>query len=405
MPGALEGVKVVAFEQVVAMPAACAILADWGADVVKVEPIWGDWMRSFTSFLNTPLILKYERGDIQAHFEVLNRGKRSIALNLKSEKGLEILHRLIKTADVFVTNYSLDVIESFHLDYNSLKDMHPGLVYCLFTGYGTKGPLAGERGYDYTSAWAYGGLLELMGEPGEVPATQRPGFMDVIAGTTMAGGVAAALYRKRISGKGQSLELSLYNTAVWTIACDIQTRLYGQPPKKWDRKRAPNPMFNYYRSKDGRWFYLSNLNQSYWKPFCTAVGRPEWEQDPRYATMESRSANCEQLVKELDDIFSTKNLEEIIKSFKDNDVICAKAQTLDEIIDEEQATANEFFTELEHPIVGKARIVNSPVKFSDTAARIEQVAPQLGANTEEVLLELGYSWDDMAEMKDNKVIV
>ena len=152
MPGALENVKIVSFSQVVAMPATTTILADWGADVIKVEPLWGDWQRSLVSFNDTPLLLNLEKGEIQLHFEFLNRNKRSVAINLRSEQGREIMHKLLEDADVFVTNYSIDVLERFGLEYSSLKDRFPGLIHCLLTGYRAKGPKARDRGYDYVAA-------------------------------------------------------------------------------------------------------------------------------------------------------------------------------------------------------------------------------------------------------------
>ena len=162
MPKLLEGVKVIAFDQVVAFPATTAIMADWGADVIKIEPVWGDWQRSLVSFNRTPLIIKNEKGEIELHFEFLNRSKKSVALNLKTETGRQVLRTLLKDADVFITNYSIDVLEKFQLTYNDLKSDFPGLIHCLLTGYGTKGPMSRDRGYDYVAAWSYGGLMGLV---------------------------------------------------------------------------------------------------------------------------------------------------------------------------------------------------------------------------------------------------
>ena len=174
MAALLEGVKVIAFDQVVAMPAATAVLADWGAEVTKIEPFWGDWQRSLVSFNRTPLQVHNENGEIELHFEFLNRGKKSVALNLRDEKGREVLLRLLEDADVFVTNYSVDVLEKFGLTYAALKDAFPGLIHCLLTGYGTSGPKAADRGYDYVAAWSYGGLMGLVtADPNIPPAIQR----------------------------------------------------------------------------------------------------------------------------------------------------------------------------------------------------------------------------------------
>jgi crotonobetainyl-CoA:carnitine CoA-transferase CaiB-like acyl-CoA transferase len=401
----LEGVKIIGFEQVVGVPAATAVLADWGADVIKIEPIWGDWQRSLVSFNRTPLLLELEKGQIELHFEFLNRSKRSVAVNLRTEEGRSIIHRLLKDADVFATNYSIDVLERFRLDYKGLKDKYPGLVHCLLTGFGTKGPKARDRGYDYVAAWSYGGPMSLVtADPTSPPAIQRPGMMDIVTSAHITSGILAALYYKQKTGKGQGLEVSLYHTAVWTLGLDTQVCLYGNPPKIWDRRRNPNPMYNSYKAKDGKWMMMVHPNQDYWEPFCKAIGKPEWLDHPLYATMESREQNAEAMIKELDKIFAARTWPEWEKEFSANDLIVSGNQTIPEILKDEQALVNNFFTDIEHPVVGQARLLNSPVQFSDTPAEITHVAPQTGEHTEEVLLEHGYSWEDIAKFKEKGVI-
>jgi crotonobetainyl-CoA:carnitine CoA-transferase CaiB-like acyl-CoA transferase len=404
MPGLLDGVKIIAFDQVVAIPATTAVLADWGADVIKIEPPWGDWQRSVVNFDRTPLTIKNEKGEIGLHFEFLNRSKKSVALNLRTEKGREILGRLLEDADVFVTNYSVDVLEKFKLTYADLKDRHPGLIHCLLTGYGTKGPKARDRGYDYVAAWAYGGLMGLVTSGPDVPpAIQRPGMMDMVASAHMTSGICAALYHRAKTGQGQALELSLYHAAVWTLGLDTQVNLYGYPPKIWDRTRNPNPMYNSYKARD-RWMMMVHPNQTYWAPFCRAIGRVEWIDDPRYSSMEARQAHAEEMIQVLDTIFAAKTWAEWEVSFKAHDLIVSAVHSIPEILQDEQAEVNNFFTDLDHPIMGKARLLNSPMQFSHTPAEITSVAPQLGANTEEVLLGAGYSWAEIAEFKGQRVV-
>jgi crotonobetainyl-CoA:carnitine CoA-transferase CaiB-like acyl-CoA transferase len=404
VPKLLEGVKVIAFDQVVALPATTAVMADWGAEVIKIEPVWGDWQRSLVSFNRTPLIKKTESGEIELHFEFLNRSKKSVSLNLKNEKGQQVLRKLLKDADVFITNYSIDVLEKFHLTYDELKSEYPGLIHCLLTGYGTKGPKARDRGYDYVAAWSYGGLMGLVtADPELPPAIQRPGMMDMVASTHALSGVLAALYYKQKTGHGQALELSLYHCATWTIGLDAQVNLFGYPPKIWDRTRNPNPMYNSYKAKD-KWMMMVHPNQDYWAPFCNAIGKPEWINDPRYDTMEKREKCSEEMIKELDALFATKTWAEWEKSFIKYDLIVSANHSIPEILEDEQAIANNFFTDIEHPVTGTARLLNSPMQFSETPAEITSVAPQLGANTEEVLIEAGYSWEELAELKDAKVI-
>jgi len=405
MPGLLDGVKVISFAQVVATPAATAILADWGADVIKIEPFWGDWQRSLVSFNRTPLLLNFAKGEIELHFEFLNRSKRSVALNLQTEQGRKILHKLLEDADVFATNYSVDVLERFGLDYPSLKDRYPGLVHCLLTGYGTKGPKARDRGYDYVAAWSYGGPMSLVtADPTSPPAIQRPGMMDMVASAHLASGICAALYHKQKTGKGQALELSLYHMAVWTMGLDTQVALFGQPPRIWDRVRNPNPMYNSYKSKDGRWIMMVHPNQDYWEPFCRAIGKLEWINDPLYATMESREENCEKMIQILDDLFVSRTWAEWEKDFIENDLIASANQSIPEILEDEQAIVNNFFTDIEHPVTGTARLLNSPVQFYETPARIKNAAPPIGSHTEEVLLEHGYGWEDIERFKEQGAI-
>jgi (R)-2-hydroxy-4-methylpentanoate CoA-transferase len=404
MPGLLDGVKVIAFEQVVGVPASTAVLADWGADVVKIEPTWGDWQRSLVSFNRGPLLLHLEKGDIELHFEFLNRSKRSAALNLRTEKGREVLYKLLEDADIFATNYSMDVLIKFGLDYASLKDRFPGLVHFVLTGYGSKGPKANDRGYDYVAAWSYGGMMDLVSSgPDNPPPISRPGMMDIVASAHITSGLLAALYDKQKTGKGQGLELSLYHTAAWTLGLDIQTALFGHPQPKWDRKQAPNPMYTSYRCKD-RWCMMCHPTQEYWAPFCKAIGKTDWITDPRYATMESREQHSGELVALIDQVMASRTWAEWEKEFRAYDLIVSGNQTIAEILDDEQAVTNNFYTDIEHPIAGKARLLNSPVQFSNTPAQITSAAPQLGAHTEEVLLAAGYNWEDLAKLKEEGVI-
>jgi crotonobetainyl-CoA:carnitine CoA-transferase CaiB-like acyl-CoA transferase len=400
----LEGVKVIAFEQVVGVPASTAVLADWGADVIKIEPTWGDWQRSLVSFNRGPLLLHLEKGDIELHFEFLNRNKRSVVLNLREKKGQEVLYKLLENADIFATNYSMDVLKKYGLDYASLKGKYPGLIHFVLTGYGSNGPKANDRGYDYVAAWSYGGLMDLVSSgPDNPPPISRPGMMDIVASAHITSGLLAALYYKQKTGKGQGLELSLYHAAAWTLGLDVQTALYGHPQPKWDRKRAPNPMYTSYRCKD-RWCMMCHPTQEYWAPFCKAIGKTEWINDPRYATMESREQHAEELVALLDEIMASRTWLEWEKEFRANDLIVSGNQTIAEILKDEQAIVNNFYTDIEHPIVGKARLLNSPVQFSDTPAQITSVAPQLGVDTEETLLGIGYTWAELEKLKQEKVI-
>ena len=404
MPGALQGIKVVDFTQVAAMPACCAILADWGADVVKVEPPWGEWIRGLERELGMPLIKKTDKGEVHFYFELYNRNKKSIALNLTHERGREIIYKLIDNADVFIASYEVNVLNRFGLDFASLNQRNPRLIHGVLTGYGTEGPLKGERGYDVTAAWARGGMLDMIGEPGSVPPQERPALLDMVAAVHMAAGVGAALFNREKTGRGQELKLSLYHTAVWTMAMDTQGALFGMPLPKQDRLRTQQVLWNTYCSKDGRWFQMCMSTPDFWAPFCTAIERPDLENDPRYNTPENRAQNCEELIQILSQVMATKTRAEWEKRFTEYKLIYTFALFPAEVITDPRALANDFFTEIEHPVIGKERLVNSTIKFSETPASIRKVAPQVGQHTEEVLLDLGYTWDDISELKDQSVI-
>ena len=405
MPGALQGVKVIGVTQVVAMPACCSIMADWGADVIKVEPLTGEWMRGLTTFLGTPLEREFDGGKVHCAFQLLNRNQRGLAVDLRHEQGREIVYKLVDQADVFISNYELNVLKRFGLDFVSLSQRNPRLIHAVLTGYGMEGPLKDERGYDYTAAWTRGGMMYLLGEAGGALPTQRPGLMDMVAAVHMAAGICAALFEQGKTGLGQELTLSLYQTAVWTTGMDMQNALFGMPFPKNDRLRAPNPLWNTYLSKDGKWFQFAMATEDYWPPFCQAVGRPDLENNPRFDTADNRMQNSEELVGIVDRIMAERTAEELERRFKECNLVYAFAISPMEIAADTQALADNFFVEVEHPIAGKAELVNSTIKFSRTPATLRSVAPEVGQHTEEILLSLNYTWEEISQLKDQGVIL
>jgi crotonobetainyl-CoA:carnitine CoA-transferase CaiB-like acyl-CoA transferase len=227
----------------------------------------------------------------------------------------------------------------------------------------------------------------------------------VAAAHAVAGILAALLHREK-TGKGQELEFSLYHTGVWTLASDIQSALMGLPIPKHDRTKASNPIWNTYRTKDDRWFWLAMLQSDiHWPDFCRAIERPELENDPRFNTMETREQNSEELIRILDEILAAKNIKDWEKRFRENNCIYGRVQTPLEVTSDPQAIANDFFAEIHHPIGGKMKLVTTPVNFYQNPASIRTPAPEIGQHTEEILLDLGYSWDDIAWLKEQGVIL
>jgi len=400
MAGVLEGVKVLDVGHFVAVPSAGAILADWGAEVLKVEPLTGDPARA-----TLDLAVKL-RPDAPWRFEVHNRNKKSLAVDLKKESGRQILYKLVKTSDVFMFNYELDSLKRLQLDYATLSQFNPRLIYAVLTGYGTAGPDKDERGFDFTAAWARSGIQYLLGEPGDPPPQQRGGMMDRTAGMHMVAGVLAGLLHRERTGKGQKLEFSLYHSAVWTLAADLQVALAGQELRKHDRTQAANPLVNTYRTKDGRWLQLAMLQADLqWPGFCRAMGRPELENDPRFNNIETRALHCGELIHILDDIFASETLPTWETRLRENQCIYARIQTPDEVITDLQAIENHFFAEIDHPVVGLTKVITTPVKFCESLASVRTAAPEVGQHTEEVLLDLGYNWNEIAQLKEEGVII
>lgn len=405
MAGILEGVKVVDMGHVVAVPAAGAILSDWGADVIKIEPLTGDMLRGLARFkiINGEIILDTS---VSWSFQLLNRNKKSLALNLKSDAGVKIMHQLVQKADVFMSNYETGALQKLRCDYSTLSKVNPAIVYATLTGYGTEGPDKEKRGFDFSAAWARTGAQYQIGEVGSPPPPQRGGMMDRVTAGHMVAGILAALLHKEKTGKGQKIEFSLYHTGVWIVADDIQAALAGSPLPQRDRTMSTNPIFNSYRTKDGRWLWLAMLQSEIsWGDFCRAIEKPELENDARFKNMEVRGLNCKELVKIIDGVIASRDYVEWEKRFKQNNCIFEKVQTPTEVANDPQAIANNFYADIQIPGVAEGKLLNSPVKFRQNPASIKSPAPEIGQNTEEVLLELGYNWEDIAGLKEQKVIL
>ena len=407
MAGVLEGIRVLDMGHVVAVPAAGATLADWGADVLKIEPLTGEMARG----VRRRRRVDKEPGDeedipqINSYVQLLNRNKRGLAVNLKTEPGRDILYKLVREYDVFMSNYEASALKNLKVDYESLSKINPRLVYGILTGYGTVGPDRNERGFDYAAAWARSGAMYMMGEPGCIPPPQRGGMMDRVVGAHIVGGIAAALLHRERTGEGQKLEFSLYHAGVWTLAEDIQPALMGTPLPKHERAKSPNPLWNSYRTKDDKWFWLAMLQPDLsWHDFCQAIERPELENDPKFMSREARTANCEELIHIIDEILITRTRKQWERIFRKHNVIYGRVASPTEVVNDPQAEANGFFPDLHHPDF-EMRIVATPVKFCQNPASVRGPAPEIGQHNEEVLLELGYDWENISELKEQGVIL
>jgi crotonobetainyl-CoA:carnitine CoA-transferase CaiB-like acyl-CoA transferase len=402
MAGALQGIKVVELGHWVAVPCACAILSDWGAEVIKIEdPGVGDSLRGIKSIEGIPM-----QGQIVPVFEVLNRGKQGLGVNLRTDQGKQIVYRLVEHSDVFVSNFQSRVLDRLGMDYETLNQRNPKLIYATLTGYGEAGTDSDKPGYDYTAFWARGGLMSKLGAPAGPPPSHRPGIGDSITSMCVTSGILAALLARERTGRGQKVAFSLYQTAVWVLNQDIQVALYlKEEIPNIDRRKAKNPIWNSYRTSDGHWMQLAMMqSERFWPDFCRAIGRPELQNDSRFNSDEKREKNNKILISIINEVFAGRSLREWIDILDRHGLVSSKAQTVSDITNDPQADANDFFIKLDHPNAGEIRLVASPVKFSETEARVQGPAPEVGQHSEEILLEAGYTWDDITRLKNEGAI-
>ncbi len=405
MPGVLEGLRVIQMGHVVAIPCAGSMLADWGADVIKLEPPAGEIARGSAKSYGVSRELDLNGQVVNWVFELHNRGQRGMALDLKTRQGLDIFHNLIKESDIFISNYEVSALKSLSLDYNSLSRVNPKIIYGIVTGYGLEGPDKDQRGYDLTAAWARSGGQYQTADPNAPPPPQRFGVMDKTTSAHLVAGLLAAVIHRDRTGQGQEIDISLYHTAVWSLSTDIQSALVGLPFPRHDHARAQNPLANNYRSKDGIWFLLFNPRvEIAWEDLCAGLGRPDLIEDPRFNSDENRLKNVEGFIKELDAIFASKNFSQWEKWFRENNLIYSKVQTPTEVVNDPQAKANDFFAAVPYGKGAEMKLVNTPLNFHQNPGSIKGPAPEIGQHTEEVLLDLGYDWDDITRFKDEGVI-
>ncbi len=399
MPGPMEGVRVVELGFWVAGPSAGGVLADWGADVIKIEPPDGDPFRGL--FLRVVGI----ESPVNPPFELDNRGKRSIAIDYAEPEGREIALQIIDRADVFISNLRPAALVRAGLDYESLSQRNPRLVYASVTGHGLDGPDRDRATFDIGAFWSRSGMAASLTRPGTDPPYERGAMGDHVAGITVAAGVCAALLARNRTGRGQMISTSLLRLGIFTVGWDTSIMLrMGMPAIPMSRETTPNPLISCYYDRNGRWFWLLGLQgDRLWPDLVRAVGRPEWLDDPRFSNLLARGQNCAELVQLLDEIFPTRPLAEWAEIFDREGVWWSPVLTTDEVVNDPQAIACGAFVDVPLP-EGSARMVASPVDFSEGGSQPRSTAPELGQHTEEILLELGYDWEAIGRLKEKGAI-
>lgn len=401
----LNGVKVIEMATFIAAPAVGRIMADLGAEVIKIESAKGDNLRYTAPNEGRP---SDPHEDI--NFDLENANKKGIVVDLRTDKGIEILDKLLDDADVFITNWRPQALARKNLTYEDLKAKHPHLVYASLTGYGEKGPDCDLPGFDYTAFFARSGWSGSLYQKGTVPSNLIPALGDHQAALALTIGIIAALYRAKQTGQGEKVTTNLLHTAIWVQAFQIQGAQYGTEFNgvlyPFDRRDNPLPYQPAVQTKDGRFLQVMGPNFSiYWPKIMKAIGREDVLDD---------SVMCDQVamqnagrIGEAYDIvqegFKQKTVEEWIPILTELDIPYALCKTYQEVPDDEQAWANDVFCKIDYPRGPKA-LVRPPIDFEETPLPPYEKAPLLGADTEEVLSDLGYTADEIAQMEQDNIV-
>jgi crotonobetainyl-CoA:carnitine CoA-transferase CaiB-like acyl-CoA transferase len=399
--GPLNGVKVVEITMFQQGPVAGMRLGDLGAEVIKIEAKTGDPGRGFMKIIGAMAGLKGRN----YYFEHTNRNKRSIVLDLKSKKGMEIFLKLIDTADVFLNNMSIEAPIKLGIGPDKLLARNPRLIYAQASGWGRKGPDANDLSFDYTGI-ARCGMMMACGERGTPPTQILPGIGDEIGGLMCAWGVTAALYAREKTGRGQVVDTSLMGSLIAMLGFILAApAILGQEFPREIRSTAGNPLYNHYRCKDDKWIAIAHLDPDrYWPKICKAMGIEELQPNPRFNSVEARGQNAKELVAIFDQRFATRTRDDWTKILKEEGCIFTPVQTPLEITNDPQAFANDYFIDVQHPVWDKIKMVGFPWNFSETPASWRREAPAFGQHTEEILLEVGYHRDDIAKLREEGVI-
>lgn len=395
----LEGIKVVEFATYIAAPSAAGLMADWGADVIKIEALKGDPNRNFFGSLGVDM-------DANPVFDLDNRGKRSIAIDTSTPQGAEMVKRLVKDADVFLTNMRPGSLDRAGLDWQSLSQVNPRLIYASVTGYGLEGDERDRPGFDIAAFWSRSGVGRLTTPKGADPFPLRTAFGDHITGQATLNGILAALLERHRTNKGRLVETSLLRAGIYALGSDyaIQLKL-GRIASTRPRHDTAQPLANFFKTKDDHWLCIViRQSEKDWHSIADALGHPELPEDERFDSAKQRKIHSEDLVNELDLIFARHTLVEWQHRLDANDVIWAPFQSPAEVVKDPQAIAAGAFVEMPDHAGGTYRAPAGPVRFHGQDDGPKGPSPHIGQHTNEVLESIGYSVEDVENLRQAKII-
>ena len=391
---ALNGIRILDLTVFQQGPTATVALADMGAEVIKIEePVLGDPARAMTFSSDGDL-------PVNVYFETHNRNKKGITLNLRKERGLEVLYRLVQKSDVFVHNLRPGVPERLRIDYQTLSGINPRLIYASASGWGSKGPDAHKPAFD-NLAQVRAGTAYVIGEEGDPPMLVKiVGLADWTGGISLLYGIMLALFNRERTGMGQEVEASLLGSQIWFGQLGLQRYLLsGHVPERLGLRRAGTP------AADGKYLSSAAATDKMWLNFCKALGAEELATDPRFNTNLARQQNWQELRAITEPIIASKPRAEWVRLLEKFDVPCSAVQDYAEVAKDPQVLANEYIIDFDHPVMGPVKLVGLPTKLSRTPGKIRTAAPRLGEHTEEVLSQIGgYSAQEIGELRTEGVI-
>jgi crotonobetainyl-CoA:carnitine CoA-transferase CaiB-like acyl-CoA transferase len=383
------------------------MLGDLGAEIIKIEDREkGDPSRGTSAVFGSSMTLANGENIL---FETANRNKKSITLDLKKEAGKQLLYELVAKADIFCTNYTQSAIKKLQIDFETLKKYNPRLVYGVATGYGLNGPESNRRAFDSVAQARSGIMYALGGEPDTPPAQIGGPVFDQMTGTLLVYGILAALVARDQKGIGQQVEVSLLGSGIHLQAYNLNTALLrGKQIPRPSRRSLKNPMANHFECADGEWLLLSEPQADrFWPAFCDALGIQHLEKDEKFSDAGRRRENYRELLDIIEGVFKTKTRPEWMSLLdaKGQGIAYSPVLRPTDLANDEQALLNGYITEIDHPSLGKIKMVGNPVSFTETPVTVDGYAPQFGQNTEEVLLDIcGYDWGKIQQLKDDEVI-
>jgi len=397
MPQALEDVKVLDLSRVLAMPYCSMMLGDLGAEIIRVErPGVGDETRHW----GPPWA-----GEQSAYYLCTNRNKKSITVDLKKKDGQEIIRRLARRSDILLENFLPGNLAEMNLGYEDIKAINPGIIYASVTGYGQYGPYRNLPGFDFIMQ-AQGGLMSIIGESDGPPMKVGVAIVDITAGLFACSTILAALHHREKSGTGQYIDIALLDAQVAWLANQASNYLVsGKVPRRSGNAHPNIVPYETFKAKDGVYLALGVGNDNQWKKFCKLARIESLADDPRYVTNPKRVENRKELVSFLQDLFFKKTSEEWLKLLGEAEIPCGPINTIDRVLSDPQILAREMVVEMEHPAVGKFKLVGSPMKLSETPVQYRTPPPLLGEHTEEVLRDiLKYDQAKISRLREDKVI-